>query len=915
MKRSLTIKLNFLLPLFLSLLYVSAATGIEPPRKGVTPPKDFEQLKQNIAQSYGEGYYAQKMSLRKALKERIAKGEISEQSLVADTILALTLLGQYSNSSPIYSDQDFQKKLFDGPNPTGTMTDYYKEISYNQTYVTGNCKGWYQVPGTQSSYVGSNSGLGTQGGPQFVLDLVKAADNDPNFNFANYIQYYDAQGNPRIGMIVAVHTGGGAEAGANNIWSHEWTFGAITGYQPYTTNDIDPKSGKYVLIDGTYACEPELSGSKNTSGSLIDIGVFCHEFGHVLGLPDLYDTDNSSEGIGQWCLMSSGSWGGNGSTPQTPVHMCAWCKQKLGWITPIAIDSLNRNLTINNVEQNPVIYKMWKLNQSSQEYFLVENRQQTGFDKYLPNSGLLIFHVDDTRSSNTNENHYWVDLEQADGKRDLNLNVNRGDAGDPFPGSSNNLKFDITSTPSSNGYSTASFVSVRNIHSNGMDMIADLDVGTKPYVLGPSSLFVGNVEIPDSGITNSVTLKNYGLANLVISGISNQLGLFNLKDIFAFPLTLATYDSVTLHFKFSPTQTGLFQGNISVVNNDPMFTGITVMGRGYKINSAQSNILYAASGVNDSGKILTINPQTGTGTNIGLSLYDEINSISVNPKTHIIYGMAVTGNGTEFVRVNATGGDSYSLFTVPISDMTAVAFDTAGNFYAAARSGWIYSVNLQTKTISQICSTKVKLTSIAFDPVNNDLVGTPYVIMGSTKDRIFRINLPTGDTVVTGKTGFSLMTIGIAFDNSGQLYGVTGSGTQNSNFISINKNTGTGTLIGSVGLSGITGLAFSPLGVSSVNTETELPHSFSLMQNYPNPFNPSTSIEYSIPSDSYIKITIYNLLGEVVDIPVDTYRPAGHYKVTWNASNRASGIYFYELSAKTSGGANFRQVKKLVLLK
>ena len=277
--------------------------------------------------------------------------------------------------------------------------------------------------------------------------------------------------------------------------------------------------------------------------------------------------------------------------------------------------------------------------------------------------------------------------------------------------------------------------------------------------------------------------------------------------------------------------------------------------------------------------------------------------------------MAVTGNGTEFVRVNATGGDSYSLFTVPISDMTAVAFDTAGNFYAAARSGWIYSVNLQTKTISQICSTKVKLTSIAFDPVNNDLVGTPYVIMGSTKDRIFRINLPTGDTVVTGKTGFSLMTIGIAFDNSGQLYGVTGSGTQNSNFISINKNTGTGTLIGSVGLSGITGLAFSPLGVSSVNTETELPHSFSLMQNYPNPFNPSTSIEYSIPSDSYIKITIYNLLGEVVDIPVDTYRPAGHYKVTWNASNRASGIYFYELSAKTSGGANFRQVKKLVLLK
>ena len=74
--------------------------------------------------------------------------------------------------------------------------------------------------------------------------------------------------------------------------------------------------------------------SKNTGGNLIDIGVFCHEFGHVLGLPDLYDTDNSSEGLGQWCLMASGSWGGNGSSPQTPTHMSAWCKQKLGWVTP-----------------------------------------------------------------------------------------------------------------------------------------------------------------------------------------------------------------------------------------------------------------------------------------------------------------------------------------------------------------------------------------------------------------------------------------------------------------------------------------------------------------------------------------------------------------------------------------------------
>jgi hypothetical protein len=113
MKSEITIRIKIILFLFISLLYISNATAIEPPKKGIVPPKDFEQLKQNISKSYGEGYYAQKMSLRKALRDRIASGEISEQSLVADTAYALALLGQYSNSTPKYSATDFQQKLFD----------------------------------------------------------------------------------------------------------------------------------------------------------------------------------------------------------------------------------------------------------------------------------------------------------------------------------------------------------------------------------------------------------------------------------------------------------------------------------------------------------------------------------------------------------------------------------------------------------------------------------------------------------------------------------------------------------------------------------------------------------------------------------------------------------------------------------
>ena len=89
------------------------------------------------------------------------------------------------------------------------------------------------------------------------------------------------------------------------------------------------------------------------------------------------------------------------------------------------------------------------------EYFLLENRQKTGFDVSLPGDGLLIWHIDEAQSANTDENHYKVALMQADGKRDMERNTNRGDAGDPYPGTSNNNTFSATSNPNSKSYANA----------------------------------------------------------------------------------------------------------------------------------------------------------------------------------------------------------------------------------------------------------------------------------------------------------------------------------------------------------------------------------------------------------------------------------------------------------------------------
>jgi immune inhibitor A len=179
------------------------------------------------------------------------------------------------------------------------------------------------------------------------------------------------------------------------------------------------------------------------------IGVCCHELGHLLfGFPDLYDTTNVSEGIGNWCLMAGGSWGGSGNTP---VHPCAWCKVNQGWATVQVVGS-NGPVDIPDVKTSQFVFRLWTDGLSANEYFLLENRQQTGFDVSLPGSGLLVWHVDDSTPDNTNAAHYKVALVQADGKRDLEKARNRGDAGDPFPGSANNTTFTATTNPNSISY-------------------------------------------------------------------------------------------------------------------------------------------------------------------------------------------------------------------------------------------------------------------------------------------------------------------------------------------------------------------------------------------------------------------------------------------------------------------------------
>lgn len=414
-------------------------------------PDAYKKLKGTAKLGVIQNVFASSPTLNKPSAQKFAT--------VTGTRKVLVLLVDFSDNEGTTASSSFDEKLFSvGTTATGSMRDYYKEVSYGTFDISGTVTTkWYRAPQVYNYYVnyqgGINQGTYPNNAQKLAEDVVNLANTDIDFS------QYDSNGDGYVDGLFIVHAGGGAEADGNmgKIWSHKWTTSAV------------------VNVDGVkvldYTMEPEDG----------NIGVFCHEYGHELGLPDLYDATPApvadSYGLGHWSLMAIGGWLNDGKTPS---HMDAWSKIQLGWVTPTVPTVNQLSASIPQSETNATVYKLWTNGAPMKEYFLVENRQQTKFDAYLPGGGLLIYHVDDNVTTfNDNNAHYLVALEQADGLKHLEGYANKGDTGDPFPGSTLNKNFSGTTTPNSKDYAgNETYVAVNSISASGATMTADMFINS-----------------------------------------------------------------------------------------------------------------------------------------------------------------------------------------------------------------------------------------------------------------------------------------------------------------------------------------------------------------------------------------------------------------------------------------------------
>ncbi len=431
-------------------------------------------------------------NLKKASKPFPAKGKRR----------VLAILVQYPDLAATLPKANFDSMMMKANyNGTGSFRDYYLKSSFGNLDLQVDVVGWYTSTLGYINYGKSDANYMNNVG-NLVYDAVMSADASVDFS------KYDNDSDGVVDGIIVLHAGIGAEEqsapSANNyIWSHRYNLAYSSGV---------------AFVDGVsvdaYGIFPE---KRYNSGapSMVGIGVISHEFGHLLDLPDLYSTQSKGEGAGNFANMAGGPWL---NSERTPCLHDAWSRNMMGWMPTTLIAASGTYTIPKGVADSNFAFRINTT--QANEYFLLENRQKKGFDLYLPGRGLAIWHINASKarllsvSSGNNVNNdtsaYGVGLLQADGKRDLEIGSNRGDAGDLYPGNTNNKFLNNYSKPNS------------ALH---------LKVGG---VKQPSNIVISNItQNADSSI--SFTIGNKASAGFEASSLNGCAPLFvNFTNISAF---------------------------------------------------------------------------------------------------------------------------------------------------------------------------------------------------------------------------------------------------------------------------------------------------------------------------------------------------------------------------------------------
>jgi len=442
------------------------------------------------------------------------------------TFRVAVLAATYSDYAPTVSTASVDGMLFSpaGANGKYSLTSFYRENSAGRFTVAGTVTPWMTLP-QPTAYYGRVI-------KPFIHDVLVKADSTVDW------RQYDNDGpdgipnsgddDGYVDLAILMHplsdgvcSTGSLRGPTGTGWGVSRTGAFSTG--AFVTRQVGA-NGQHIRIEDFV-----LAAGLNCSGSgVASVNITAHEMGHALGLPDLYDLDWSSYGVGAWDLMGYGLY----ATDGRPSLMSAWSRARLGWMDVTTVSGDGR-LVIPAAETTPSAYRINIPGTS--EYLLLENRQRTGADAGLPGSGLLVWHVDEAvlaarlpvYGANEDELHPGLSLLQADGRKDLLLRANLGDAGDAFTGAGLTQLTDVTLPSASANAGGASNIRLRNITMTAagvsLDVMLTGSLANDPVTSDPDGTRIMQQLLRHTGLTAGE--KAWLDAN------GNHDGAFNVGDV------------------------------------------------------------------------------------------------------------------------------------------------------------------------------------------------------------------------------------------------------------------------------------------------------------------------------------------------------------------------------------------------
>ncbi len=762
-----------------------------------------------------------------------------------------------NTSAQPYPVSDLQSELF-GPSPSGyDLTEFYDEMSYGNIQASGTVYDWVALPQDDTYYEGGVNGLDPTHAK--VGEIIKTCLDayDPSVDFGLY-DNDGPDGIPNSGdddgyvdFVAFVQPEQGGECGGNdNIWSHRWVYQAwnISGNMPYQTNDPSA-SGGVILIDD-YTIQPALSCAMGAP--MVEIGVFCHEFGHAFGLPDLYDTDGgSSQGLGHWGLMAAGNW----NKPDSPAHMSAWSKAELGWLTPIEVDWQGATVNIPPVETNPVAYELsfnedrWRvrgdcaLNGSKSLTVGLDNTEASargwaagrGYGNFWRETVAHDFHFDGTGPVSLD----FAYRKDSEGGYDYTYCVLEVDSVETLLAAYDNVgsgtaAFDLT--PYLGSTETDYRIKFRFVSDTGY---SDEDGN---YLTTCAPFVVDDIQVSGGGESYSTDFE------------TNRSGWYQPDDALDNPISEKWL----------------------VENRQALGSESYLHGSGLAIYHVDQEVAHSYLG-NDGG----------------------ISNTAVR-------GVAMEqADGDGDLEAGLNRGDNGDIWP-GISLQTT--FGPASIPSSIDNSG--YPTLIEVSSIAQN-GNDMSATLLAGDPAPS-LSGIDPSSEGNGQsvhlDLLGEENVRHGATLVLSKTGSPDIPATLNWTDYDSVdVDLNLDGAEPGQYDVVLQNPD--------GQNVVLAQGFEVIAVTAAPVLSAGPARMALAQNYPNPFNPTTTIRYQLDRSGPVRLVVLDVKGRIVKTLVDGSRDAGWYSVRWNGTDEhgrmvASGLYFYQMSA-----TNYEARKKLLLLK